>query len=485
MCHSNVFFILSSQSGESPSRKRRRTDVFDAAAVESLTPVELRFRNLVTSGAAGTRSPPELVPANSPRHDDPNGNPNPSPVSWRRSGPQVSVLQISPSSDLGVTIQVAEGAGANGSVVSSGTSRRLSQLSPVFVVNGSMSGVTFIGQAASDMVAPQSDLMHQLSSDASPHHGHQGHSPDSSAQGVNLWSDNNNSNTSNRRSVITHATSSGANSSSLTHDRNNNPLNESVSSSNNNIDGHSSDVGLASPHEDPKRQDQQFSSQSSSASVESLTDADAQSIENGSQMSDTQSIDSTAATIDSTSEASLAVFRGPVATSATSSNSADMSHTGYHHQQHQHSQGIQAFGEETNQILQLQAAAFRERSQSQSSQVSSVSSNRVSLAQRSNNAVAQQQSNSPNSNLQTAPAPSIANQSSNQQQHHFVNLPSGLRPQVFYWCIFIFFLCFNLIVFLPFSQLCTHQLCFNNKSQRMLGLLDIIISSSSLPRLLL
>lgn len=437
VCYSNVFFILSSQSGESPSRKRRRTDVFDTAAVESLTPVELRFRNLVTSGAAGTRSPPELVPANSPRHDDPNGNPNPSPVSWRRSGPQVSVLQISPSSDLGVTIQVAEGAGANGNVVSNGTSRRLSQLSPVFVVNGSMSGVTFIGQAASDMVAPQSDLMHQLSSDASPHHGHQGHSSDSSARGVNLWSDNNNGNTSNRRSVITHATSSGANSSSLTHDRNNNPLNENVSSSNNNID--SSDVGLASPHEDPKRQDQQFSSQSSSVSVESLTDADAQSIENGSQMSDTQSIDSTAATIDSTSEASLAVFRGPVATSATSSNSADMSHTGYHHhhhqqQQNQHSRGIQAFGEETNQILQLQAAAFRERSQSQSSQASSVSSNRASLAQRPSNVAEQQQGNSPNSNLQTAPAPSIANQSSNQQQHHFVNLPSDLRPQVFYWC---------------------------------------------------
>lgn len=437
------FRVFSLQSGESPSRKRRRTDVFDPVAVESLTPVELRFRNLVTSGPPGTRSPPELVPANSPRHDDPNGNPNPSPVSWRRSGPQVSVLQISPSSDLEVTIQVAEGAGANGNVVGNGSGRRLSQLSPVFVVNGSMSGVTFIGQAPSDMVAPETDLIHELSSDPSPHHGHQRHSADSSAQGINganLWTDNN-GNGSNRRSVITHATSSGgANAAALTHDRNNNPLIENVTSS----DGNSSEVGLASPHEDPKRQEQQFSSQSSSASVESLTDADAQSIENGSQMSDTQSIDSTAATIDSTSEASLAIFRGPVSTSATSSNSADMPHSGYHHhhhhhqQQQQHSQGIQAFGEETAQILQLQAAAFRERSQSQSSQASSVSSNRASLSQRPNNAAAQQQqtSNSPNSNLEAAPAPSSANQPSNQQ-NHFVNLSSasGLRSQVFYLCI--------------------------------------------------
>lgn len=408
------------KSGESPSRKRRRTDVFDPAAVESLTPVELRFRNLVASGP-GT---PDLVPANSPRHEE-NANPN-SPVGWRRSAPaQLSVLQISPSSDLEVTIQVAEGASGN---VSNGSNRRLSQLSPVFVVNGPMSGVTFIGQAPSEMVAPENDLIPELPNP--PHHGHlQRQSSGSSAQGVSaaaaLWHDsNNNNNGSNRRSVITHATSSGANLQAPTHDRNNNPLNENVS--NGSIDGTPSDAVTPSSHENPKGQ-QHFSSQSSSASVESLTDADAQSIENGSQMSDTQSIDSTAATIDSTSEASLAVFRGPVATS--SSSSADMS-AGY---RHQHSQGVPAFVEDnTQQILQLQAAAFRERSQSQSSQASSVSPNGVTQVQQCPNNVNTAQQNSPsNAGLQSPSVTANAANQSPSQQSHLVNLPtaSGLRNQ--------------------------------------------------------
>lgn len=415
-------FLFFFQSGESPSRKRRRTDVFDPAAVESLTPVELRFRNLVASGP-GTRSQaPDLVPANSPRHEE-NANSN-SPVGWRRSGPQVSVLQISPSSDLEVTIQVAEG--ANGNVTNS-SGRRLSQLSPVFVVNGSMSGVTFIGQAPSgEMVASETDLIHEIPNP--PHHGHlPRQSSGSSAQGVNaaaLWPDNNNSNNgSNRRSVITHAASSGANA-ALTHDRNNNPLNENIG----NTDSTLSDAVITSHlHENSKGQEH-FSSQSSSASVESLTDADAQSIDNGSQMSDTQSIDSTAATIDSTSEASLAVFRGPVATSASSA--ADMSN-GYRHQAH-HSQGVPAFVEDnTQQILQLQAAAYRERSQSQSSQASSVSSSRVPLQQCPNNVNTAQQNSPPNASLQLASVATGENQSPSQQ-NHLVNLPtaSGLRSQV-------------------------------------------------------
>lgn len=330
--------------------------------MESLSPVELsRFRNLVNAGP-GARSPPELVPANSPRLEE-NGNGS-SPVGWRPAGPQVSVLQISPTSDLEVTIQVAEGTTANGSNISphgrNSASRRLSQLSPVFVVNSAMNGVTFIGQAPPEVIVPESDLIHELSDP----HGHLQHQPlgTSAPEGsASSWAANPSSG-SIRRSVITHAIS-GA------HDRNNNPLNENVSNGGT-TSGPYADLTIDSTSEDSKSQ-RHFSGQSSAASVDSLTDADTQSIENGSQMSDTQSIDSTAATIDSTSEASLAVFRGPVATSASYSTELP---SGFPQQ-------IAPFVDEPitrpQQILQLQAAAYRERSQSQSSQASSSSSRRV------------------------------------------------------------------------------------------------------------
>lgn len=332
----------------------------DPASVESLSPVELsRFRNLVNAGP-GARSPPELVPANSPRHEENvNGS---TPVGWRPAGPQVSVLQISPTSDLEMTIQVAEGTTANGSNLSPhgrhSASRRLSQLSPVFVMNSTMNGVTFIGQATPEVMVPESDLIHELSD---PHHGHLQHQHLGTPEGsASSWAANPSSG-SIRRSVITHAIS-GA------HDRNNNPLNENVSNGGT-TSGPYADLTIDSPSEDSKSQ-RHFPGQSSAASVDSLTDADTQSIENGSQMSDTQSIDSTAATIDSTSEASLAVFRGPVATSASYSTELP---SGFPQQ-------IASFVDEPitrpQQILQLQAAAYRERSQSQSSQASS-SSRRV------------------------------------------------------------------------------------------------------------
>lgn len=418
-----------------------------SSSIEQLSPVELsRFRNLVTSGGvgAGTRSPPELVRATSPNHrptSDENGN-----AGWRTTGTQLSVLQITPTPEprLEVTIQVADPnvTAATGATHVSTAGRRLSQLSPVFVVNGS--NLYIAGQTTSEVVVSDSDLIAEMSPsddvDSSPRPLSLPPSPIVSPQ--SQWS-----NGSNRRSVIAHATSSGSvtTPANLTHDRNNNPLNEMETNNEAHIPASGSYEDINSP-ESPSTDDMKHGHHhhhhhfSGHSSADSLTDADAQSLENGSQISDA---DSTAATIDSTSEASLAIFRGPVATTGSSSNDISF-HQRSHPQPTQQPQSpAQTFNvggnrvevATTAQILELQAA-FRERSQSQSSQSSIASSQRSSSRQQAQR-TAQQHQSVPipqiNSQSNTSNNQATVNQSSNYHSTNRSNVnpnPNGLNSQV-------------------------------------------------------
>ncbi|KAJ6223058.1 hypothetical protein RDWZM_001603 [Blomia tropicalis] len=387
MLQSLMYVVWGFESGESPSRKRRRTDVYEmvdrrSSSIEQLSPVELsRFRNLVTSGGvgAGTRSPPELVRATSPNHrptSDENGN-----AGWRTTGTQLSVLQITPTPEprLEVTIQVADPnvTAATGATHVSTAGRRLSQLSPVFVVNGS--NLYIAGQTTSEVVVSDSDLIAEMSPsddvDSSPRPLSLPPSPIVSPQ--SQWS-----NGSNRRSVIAHATSSGSvtTPANLTHDRNNNPLNEMETNNEAHIPA---------------------------------------------------------------SEASLAIFRGPVATTGSSSNDISF-HQRSHPQPTQQPQSpAQTFNvggnrvevATTAQILELQAA-FRERSQSQSSQSSIASSQRSSSRQQAQR-TAQQHQSVPipqiNSQSNTSNNQATVNQSSNYHSTNRSNVnpnPNGLNSQL-------------------------------------------------------
>ena len=414
------------QTGESPSRKRRRTEMYEVMTdhhpVEPLS-TRLRFPDLNIIGslvaqASNGRSPPELVRVGSPGHQS-DQQPDHSVNGWSslRTGAQVSLLQISPPPELEVTTTSGASGVLNGR--NSRNSNRLSQLSPVFVVNGSSGGVAYIGQVddGEPVVVPESDLIELSSADLQQIQPQPAASQTEAACSL-----------SNRRSVITHGISASSHSTNTnntpSHDRNNNPLNDNFSVNHHDQEStitssehYPNGVIPGSPSEELKHLHHNYSGQSS---TDSLTDSsDTQSMENASQISDSQSIDSTAATIDSTSEASLAVFRGPVATTTViPPNSADLAAFHHHYrnaqqafqqQQHQQQQSSQQsrFVDEaatTAQILQLQAAAFRERSQSTSSQNSSSSPQNRS---RHNRALIVQQQQ-----------PQISSQQTNQLRHN-------------------------------------------------------------------